>query len=140
MDFLPIRIMKMVRELHCRGYTSLYLYSGISPTGFNWRYSIGIMENGKWPTRTCIVSDSIGTEGETEWAPDNSTVVLLTDGFEQYYADQLAGAKKSSSEYSIWYSNIINSLEGDEVLAFYADYGGPHEHLIAAAPGYNKIS
>lgn len=42
---LPVRIQKMVGKLHDIGYESLYLYSGSSPNGMNWRYTIGIINN-----------------------------------------------------------------------------------------------
>ena len=138
MEYLPIRIMKMVKELHWRGYTTLYLYSGMSTTGLCWRYCIGLIKNKKWPVKPCIVLGTLGPEGEIEWVSDNSSVESLANGFEMFYADKLAGNKSSPTEYSTWYDHLIDHLGPNELLAFYADYEAPHEHLLKEAPGYNK--
>jgi len=129
----------MVKELHQRGYTNLYLYSGMSTTGLCWRYWIGLITNNKWPAHPWIAKDSIGPEGEVEWVTDNSTVKLLADGFELFYADKLAGTKSSPNEYSRWYDNLIDGLGPNELLLFYADYDAPHEHLLKEAPFYKEI-
>ena len=137
MDNLPQRIMKMVKELHNRGYSYLYLYSGMSPSGGNWRFEIGSITVNKWPAKP-IVSGSINAEGKVEWAMDNSTVKLLADDFESYYENELANTKSNDSRYSAWYSSLIDSFGPEEILVFYADYIAPHEHLLQDAPLFDK--
>jgi len=90
---LPVRIQKMVGKLHDIGYESLYLYSGSSPNGMNWRYTIGIINNKKWPTNDYLVEGSIRSSGAIEWSESDATVEKLADNFEQYYADSLILAK-----------------------------------------------
>ncbi|MBU1309019.1 MAG: hypothetical protein KKE30_05745 [Gammaproteobacteria bacterium] len=134
---LAIRITKMVIELHRRGYTSLYLYPGMSASGMNWRFQIGHLIDGKWPSPRCITTGSIRTEDEVVWAKDNSSVGLLADGFESYFSQELEGTKSESTEYSIWFDSVVDGLDDNEVLAFYADYDTKHKHLLKIAPGYN---
>ena len=136
MDNLPQRIMKMVKELHTRGYNTLYLYSGMSPSGTNWRFNIGLLKNDKHPEKR-IVCSSIRIEGEVDWTTDNSTVELLADGFESYYANELIDAQSDDTRYSAWYGSLIDSFGPEEILVFYADYIAPHEHLLKDAPLLN---
>ncbi len=138
MSDLPIRIMQMVQQLHNRGYTSIYLHSGLSPSGMYWRYSIGQLMTGYWPAYPTIISGSVSKEGETIWALDNSTVRLLTDGFESHFKDLLI-SKDPHTDYSKWYAKLLSGLEADEMLVFFADYGAKHQHHLASAPGYRGI-
>lgn len=126
----------MVAELHQRGYTSLYLYSGMSPSGMNWRFSIGKIQDGRWPTYPEITSGSLRTEGEVDWTADNLTVASLADGFEAYFSEVLPERKPAGSDYSLWYRNLLAKLNQNELLVFYADYFAPHEELLENAPGY----
>lgn len=133
---LAIRITKMMVELHKRGYTSLYLHPGMSPSGMNWRFQIGHLIDGQWPSHTCITTGSIRTEGDVVWAQDNSTVDSLANGFESHFSQELEGTKSESTEYSRWFDSVVDDLGNNEVLAFYADYDTKHEHLLKTAPGY----
>jgi len=134
---LPMRIMFMIKELHQRGYSSLYLYSGLSPSGMHWRYEIGQMVDGKWPNSPLIVKGSVQNTGEIKWAADNSTVELLADGFESYYKD-LLNPKSQANAYTQWYAILIDGLNPNELLVFFADYGGKHEDLLKTAPNYRS--
>ena len=125
----------MIKELHQRGYTSIYLYSGLSPSGMNWRYEIGQMKNNQWPTSSIIDKGSVQNTGEIIWTADNSTVELLADGFESYYQN-LLHPKKQQNTYTHWYANLIDGLNPNELLVFFADYGGSHEDLLKTAPRY----
>jgi hypothetical protein len=135
--YLPMRIMLMIKELHNRGYSSIYLYSGLSPSGMHWRYEIGQMVNNQWPARPVIDKGSLQNTGEIRWAVDNSTVDLLADGFESYYKDILMN-KEPPNAYTQWYANLIDGLNSNELLVFFADYGGAHEELLKTAPNYHQ--
>ena len=137
MNQLPIRIMHMVKELHQRGYSSLYLYSGLSPSGMHWRYEIGQMIADQWPVKSPWVKSSVQSTGATIWAEDNSTVTLLADGFESHYQNRLTLNPKPTA-YSHWYADILDVLATEEPLVFFEDYGGRHKHLLASAPGYSQ--
>lgn len=137
MSHLPIRIMHMVKELHDRGYSSVYLYCGLSPSGMHWRYEIGQTEAGQWPVSPPWIKSSLGSSGETKWAKDNSSVALMTYGFQQSFKDKLKQNYKPTP-YSQWYADVLSGLGEQEVLQFYADYGGKHQHLLETAPGFSK--
>jgi len=134
---LPIRIMQMITKLHQRGYSSIYLYSGMSPGGMHWRYEIGQVVFGQWPTKPAWVSSSVQSEGSTIWTADNSTVAAMTDGFQQYFKGRLIQDYKPS-DYSQWYAAVLAELKAEEPLKFFGDYAGKHQHLLATAPGYKK--
>ena len=133
---LAVRIMKMVVELHRRGYASLYLHCGMSSSGMNWRFEIGNLVNGKWPSYSSITTGSIRAEDRVVWAKDNSTVDSLANGFESYFSKELERTKLPSTEYSRWFDSVIEGLKHNEVLVFYADYDTKHKHLLKTAPGY----
>ncbi|MBW6489618.1 MAG: hypothetical protein K0B15_00355 [Lentimicrobium sp.] len=136
-EYLPVRIMKMVKELHKRGYNHLYLFSGMSPTGMSWRYIIGLTQNNKWPTEIYLVRHSVGTEGEVEWTKDNSTIESLANGFELFYSKQLAPAKSAPTEYSIWYDHLIDSLQPNKLLIFFADGPTDDDYKLTQVPGFD---
>ena len=136
-SILPARITRMVVELHRRGYTSLYLYSGMSASGMNWRFTIGNMVDKKWPTSDVIITSSIRSEDEVSWANDNTTAEALADGFESHFCDKIKGTKSIPTEYLCWFDLIVGAFKDNECLIFYADYSARHEHLLKSAPGFN---
>lgn len=127
----------MIKELHLRGYSSLYLYSGMSPNGRHWRYEIGQTENEQWPVPSAWIKGSIGTTGKTIWCDDNSSISQMVSDFEVYFKDRLS-LKQSHTAYSVWYARVLANLKSNETLQFYADYGGKHNHMLKSAPGYLK--
>lgn len=138
MPNLPIRIMYMVKELHLRGYSSVYLYSGLSPSGMHWRFEIGQTVAGQWPVSPPWIKSSIGSTGKISWSDENASVAELTHDFQQHVKDQLTQNYKATP-YSQWYADTLESLETDVPLIFYEDYGGRHAHLLETAPGYKKL-
>lgn len=131
---LPTNILKMVKLLHEKGYQDIYIFPGMSPSGMHWRFEIGHMENGHWPTEETIVSGSIGTEG-VEWSKSYNSESLCED-FIQYYKLEKPGEEKQNRAYVTWYADLLDTLKENEPLAFYADYAAPHEYLLENAPGY----
>lgn len=54
-------LIRMVAILHVRGHECLYLDPAMSPSGMYWRYEIGAMERGRWPSvKQDVVQGSIG--------------------------------------------------------------------------------
>ncbi len=135
MSHLPYRIMHMIQQLHQRGYTDVYLYAGLAPSGMSWRYSIGQIQGGQWPVSPHLVSSGLSKNDHTAWADDNSTVELLTEGFENHFKPQL---RKGSypTVFTNWYAQLLSAIGTDDVLVFFADYGGKHQHWLSSAPGY----
>ncbi len=134
---LPIRIMQMLRELHVRGYASLYLYSGLSPSGGHWRYAIGVIVDGEWPKNAHVVSGSVGSTGTPPWC-DRLVVDAssLADAFETFYGEKLVEAKTPNAEFTRWYADTLDTLAEAQPLVFFADFPAPHAALLKAAPGY----
>jgi hypothetical protein len=136
MEHLPARIFKMISVLHSRGYESIYLYSGMSPSGLNWRFSIGVAKNGEWPSNKIITEGSIKSIGEIEWSQNDYLPEKLADDFEDYYKDKLSEAKVKNIKYIAWYGTLSEVVKSNAVLTFYADYPAPHEEHLMSAPGY----
>jgi len=138
-EYLAMRIVKMVKELHRRGYTNLYLWCGMSPSGCSWRYQIGEMQDSQWPTERDLMHDSLGPESTTvDWSPNTYTVVDLADGFERTFANKIT-RPYTPNPYIHWFSEVADSLNYNQLLVFYADYEAEHEMLLREAPGHQRI-
>ena len=140
-DIFPTKLIKMILDLHSKGYESLYLYSGMSPSGMNWRYEIGVIDENGWPNRIYLTSGSLDREStDTDWSKGDLTVRELSDEFESYYLDKLAEARKPNPEFVKWFANLADNLNltSSELLIFYQDYDwSPHQDFLVNAPGYN---
>ncbi len=137
MSSLPHKIMTMVEKLHDKGYHDIYLYCGLAPSGLNWRFIIGKISDGVWPSNHGrLVAGSVRDSGEVEWSDDTSSVDKLADDFERFYGLSKEGIDPNCLEYVKWYSNALKGLEENRVLVFYADYRAPHAHLLDDAPLY----
>lgn len=91
----------------------------------------------QWPVLPAWIKASVQSKGDTIWANDNSTVALLTDGFEHHFKSRLIQTSKPTA-YTKWYEATLASLEENEKLSFYADYFDKHQHLLDSAPGYGR--
>lgn len=138
MSNLPSQIMQMVRTLHEMGYHDIYLYSGMSPSGLNWRFQIGKIVDKQWPSSERIVAGSVRATGDVEWSEDTSSYENMARNFERYYKLSKVDLTSSCIEYAKWYAALLDSLVEDEILTFYADYHAPHKHLLRDAPGFNN--
>lgn len=136
MDNLPKRIVKMISLLHKKGFQDIYIYSGMSPSGMNWRFTIGHLKNETWPNKTIIVQGSVRAEGDVEWANENSCAEDLCKNFISFYKLTKSENNSTHLEYVIWYAKLVETLKESELLEFYADYEAPHEYLLTNAPGY----
>ncbi len=136
-EHLPSRITKMVKELHRRGYTNLYLYCGMAPSGMSWRYMIGEMEDGGWPASEHLVYASTGPEGTVEWSQNMHNVNAMADDFERFYVGKISKANAPTG-YSVWFDQLADTLRFNELLMFFADYESEHGHLLKDAPGYRN--
>lgn len=135
----PTTIVKMISQLHLLGYESLYLYSGMSPSGGHWRYEIGIHESGKWPSRNVLAIGSLDTEKTTtDWSEGVTNLNELTRAFIEKYEDKLTPAKTPNLRYAEWFFDLIPQLNRDYngLLVFYADYSAAHWEYLESAPGY----
>ncbi|WP_143165485.1 hypothetical protein [Ferrimonas marina] len=127
----------MVSLLHQRGYTQLYLYSGMSPSGLFWRFEIGEMKGGSWPTDKVLVSDTVQDSGPLDWSVDTDSLEQLCQRFIEHYQLDKPKQDATNRSYVQWFSELSDSMGEDELLIFYADYPGPYEERLRSAPGYN---
>ena len=138
-EMLPTQILNMVIELHNRGYESLYLYSGMSPSGMNWRYEIGVMCNGEWPSSPPLTQDSLDRASQdTPWSRAPHSVSKLADRFEAHFEGRLNDARVPNRAYVEWFSSLVSTLKSDQLLDFYADYESDFELYLLTAPGYSR--
>lgn len=136
LPLLPVRILRMIRELHQRGYQSLYLYAGMSPSGTHWRFNIGIVDDSNlWPGNYSLINTSIGRDVKPEWSELDASVSKLADDFEIYYAHHLVNARKARPDFVTWFDQLVETI-GDNLLVFSADYDAPHKYLLDSAPYY----
>lgn len=137
MRSFPLLIMDMVRQLHLYGYPHIYLYSGLSPSGAYWRFSIGLINEDHWPTHSILVEG--GSAAATiPWSEEASDSSSLAQDFIHYYRLAKPSPTPTMSAYSQWYAELLAELKNDEVLIYYADFEAPHKHLLTTAPGYKN--
>ena len=142
---LPTSIVHMVQSLHARGYESLYLLSGMSPSGMSWRYEIGIIENGQWPSTRVLADDSLDRERtDTPWSRGELAVEALAEAFIAQYHDRLSDAQTPNARFVLWFQHVAQQLHRDSngLLNFYEDLDpAAHEPYLETAPGWNgKLS
>ncbi len=67
-EIFPTKLIKMIVDLHSKGFESLYLYSGMSPSGMHWRYEIGVIDVFYWPNSCYLTSGSlVRVSNNTDW-------------------------------------------------------------------------
>lgn len=139
-EHFPTTIVKMISQLHLLGYESLYLYSGMSPSGLYWRYEIGIHDSGNWPSRNVLATGSLDTEKTTtDWSEGIIDIDELTRAFIDKYSDKLTPAKIPNRRYAEWFIDLIPNLNRNRngLLVFYADFDMSDDWPdLEAAPGY----
>lgn len=136
----PELITLMIQTLHNQGYENLYLYSGLSPSGINWRYEIGYCDNGCWPTDMILISDSITKLDSPAWASNAKTASDYAELFNQQFIKDNSKAKLPNQEYVYWYHSHLKTLSKDQPLTLYADYDYDYYHrILNNASGYHSI-
>ncbi len=134
------RIMEMVGELHKCGYESLYLDSVMAPHGMSWRYQIGAMRDGRWPSTDCwthaggqrCVEGSVGggRDQRIPWADVHDTVTVLAEKFVAVYPSLVYFGSVRNREYAGWYAEMLRLTAPDGVLIFWCDYGPHYEYAF----------
>jgi hypothetical protein len=144
------RVLEMVGRLHELGYESLYLDAGMAPSGMYWRYEIGAMADGSWPSRpdtrrntgSSPVCGSICDGGETgiAWAEPAATICELVKGFIVLYPNLLAAAVMPNLPYRRWFREMLDETAPGGVLIFHREYGPHYEHayLAGTSSDYRK--
>ncbi len=134
------RIMEMVGELHKCGHESMYLDSVMAPHGMSWRYQIGAMLDGRWPSADCwthagaqrCVKGSVGggQDQKIPWADVHDPVTVLAEKFVAAYPSLVHFGSVRNPKYAAWYAEMLRRTEPDGVLIFWCDYGPDYEYAF----------
>jgi hypothetical protein len=128
------------------GLESLYLHCGMSGTG-GWRYSIGAMENGRWPRALrdpLQVFDSMNGSADPDqiaWGGLCDGAALLADKFVAPYPAIVDAARVPNVPRVAWYRRMLAASEPDGMLVYYFDYKlDPRpEFWDSRPPGYLEL-
>jgi len=157
------KILMMVGRLHQVGFESLYIDPYMAPSGFYWRYSIGVCRDGLWPQEGILgLKKNERPEGSIVGGYNQRiTWGYVTDSVEEFakkfYARYLrdpasanarATASVSNTEYVEWYKEMLEQTAPNGVLVFGCDggawyehaftWGGPSDFRMAMPPGFKK--
>ena len=122
------RLMRMVALLHQRGLESLYLHCGMNGSGSNWRYSIGAMDDARWPRRLRdplqVYNSMSGDDdpGQIEWAALDDTPDVLAEKFISNYPEIVDAARVPNPACVAWFRQMLSISEPLGLLVFYFDY------------------
>ncbi|KEY19313.1 hypothetical protein [Kaistella antarctica] len=116
------KLLFIVQELHHRGYEKVRVIPSLSNTGLAWRCSLICTDDDRKesiPASTWIQKVlKIGEESD-------ESIKDLTDVMERDYPKFFKKCLGKNSLYTEWYSQMLKSLEKDELPYAFADYFGP---------------
>jgi hypothetical protein len=132
------KLMDMVGRLHALGYESLYLDSHMSPSGGYWRYDIGLIEDGRWPSQAdwhdpaqrVHGSVSRSVLGDNVWCESGGSLDVYVEQFVAAFPALLAPARRPAPDYVAWYRAMLAASAPTGVLLFFEDYGPYYEHAL----------
>lgn len=126
----PIRVLRLLRELHRRGYQRLRLHCGWSPNGMAWRYGIAPVEEFEpdglrmraehYPGRAFRSSRGDGTPfdvGGRKRAPTDEHA----DAFLRRFGDVAREGRGPDRAYAVWLDALLSRCEPDGVPIMYSD-------------------
>ncbi len=120
------KLLQMVAELHGRGYESLRVYSGFSPSGAYWRCDIGPASPDRFGgvgSPVARYSSSAKAEYFKDWGDcADLTVESLADRFEQSFADVLEKSTGSDPAYVKWFADMLTQTEPCGLIYSFADW------------------
>lgn len=113
----PNKMIRLVGELHQRGYQSLYLDCQMSPSGCHWRYRIFTDEKS-------LINGSFGNElPELIWLENWShSIEQWADDFIAHFGHDLQIAKKENPEYVEWLQNVIEKIGEKGYFIMFDEY------------------
>ena len=125
LNFYMVNMQKLLfigQELHHRGYENLRVIPSLSNTGLAWRCSFISTDDDEKesiPASTWIQNVlKIGEESE-------ESIKDLTNLMVRDYPEFFKKCLGENSLYKEWFSQMLNSLEKDELPYAFADYFGP---------------
>ena len=137
---VSMSILEIIIQLHDIGYESIYIDSYMAHSGCSWRYEIGAIVNGQWPTnaKDLVTGGSIGGIGydQIPWTRSQSGESLMAD-FLEAHPHIKAAASEPIPGYVAWYREMLESTAPDGILIFCSEYGADHEYAYTWGPPQN---
>jgi len=126
-----VRVLRMVHELHKRGYQRLRIVPGIAPSGLFWRVSINpitnILRRNGALDREFIERAARYTSADEnnyfDWTDARSdTARQLADKFVDRFADLTREGQGSDWAYAGWYVEMLGVAETGALPISYEEY------------------
>ena len=152
---VPRKVLRMVTELHVRGYQRLRIAPGMSPSGGYWRCSISPVDNMSSRHGARMVSwDGLAahyTSGQRRqyfgWEDvGHATPSRLADVFVERFPAIAAAGRGADWLYAGWYLEMLHLTYPDSLPIAYADWelpdgclatiGGPEVVVPMPPPGW----
>ena len=135
------RVLEMVGALHERGFESLYLDAQMAPSGMYWRYQIGAISEGLWPTNSydsdlapMQARGSVCDDCDTciPWSKPDASVEQLVEDFVASFGGLLDAARTPNPAYRQWFHEMLEETAPTGVIVFAAEYQGSYENAFLA--------
>jgi hypothetical protein len=127
----PIRVLRLLRELHRRGYERLRLHCGWSPNGMAWRYAIAPLRDfepdgvhllpERYPGRA--FKSTVGEGAPFDLAGmEEAATDALADAFLARFRSVAAGGRGRDTAYAAWFEELLAACEPDGIPVMIADH------------------
>ena len=124
------KLLFVASELHKRGYEKLRVEPSISPNGMAWRCSYFVVLGNK--KESIIVSNWIKIE-------EMNSIEELSDLLEKENRDFFSKCRGKSSDYVLWFREMLNILKKGELPYAYDDYFSPTDYWKTTLDNKIKI-
>ena len=140
MDYRAYRkVLRLVAELHVRGYQRLRIAPGMAPSGLFWRCTIApvtcfsALHGGKlvnWSNESCARYTSGDERKYFGWTDAaHVTPSQLTDLFVARFPDLVRGGYGADWTYAGWYLDMLHLTHPGSFPIAYADWELPQDVL-----------
>lgn len=139
MDYRVYRkVLRMVAELHVRGFQRLRIAPGMSASGCYWRCSVTPVTNVSiWHGARLVSYDTLaahysaGSEREYFGWKDagHATPSRLADLFIERFPEIVAAGRGSDWLYAGWYLEMLHLTYPDAIPIAYADWDLPKDYI-----------
>ena len=146
------RILRMVAELHARGYERLRIAPGLSGAGTHWRCAVTPVTNissrhGAKMARSPDVRSSLIARHRTDdfgWRDvDGHSAAQMAEVFIERFSEIAAAGFGPDPHYAQWYREMLVATEPASFPIAYADSytwaPGPNDHMEAVGIGSARL-
>ncbi len=132
-------VLRLVAELHLRGYQGLRIAPGMSPSGMNWRCSITPVTNISvnhgakmvdWNGLAFHYTTSLRTHYFEDADMPYTTPSHLANLFVKRYPELVEAGKGSDWSYAGWYVEMLHLTYPNSFPIAYADWEVPDGYLM----------